>query len=287
MWIYLNNRFISEKEAKISVFDYGFLYGDGLFETLRAYNGKIFALTPHLNRLSEAAERLRLPLPPRLPLEHALHETLHRNSLKNAILRLTITRGENPLTLRPDLCKKGTQVITARPFSGHPAQYYENGVSATIVSIPRLSPDGKTPSIKSLNFLNNILGKLEINAEEHFEGLFLDAAGHLSEGTLSNLFWVKNGVLHTPSAETSILEGVTRRIVMDLAGKEGMAVEESLYPPEALFTAEEAFLTNTGIELMPLICIDGKNIGWGRPGPITQKLHEAFRKQVVQETGGE
>ena len=287
MWIYLNDRFVSEKEAKISVFDYGFLYGDGLFETLRAYNGRIFALTQHLNRLSEAAERLRLPLPPRLSLEQSLHETLHRNGLKNAILRLTITRGENPIALRPDLCKKGTQVITARPFSGHPAPFYENGVSATIVSIPRHSPDGKTPSIKSLNFLNNILGKLEINAEEHFEALFLDAAGHLSEGALSNLFWVKNGVLHTPSAQTAILEGITRHIVLDLANKEGLAVEEGLYPPEVLFSTEEAFLTNTGIELMPLTRVDGKTIGSGQPGPITQKLHEAFRMRVVQETGEE
>ncbi len=286
MWIYLNDRFVSEKEASISVFDTGFLYGDGLFETLRAYDGKIFTLDKHLDRLGKAAIFLKIKIPKAARLDDLLHQTLARNGLKNAMLRLTITRGINPIPLRPDLCEKSTVVITARAFEGYPDGFYKKGVSAAIVSTPRNTPTGSGPSLKSLNFLNNILGKLEINAEVHFEALMLSPAGELCEGTLTNLFWVNQGVLYTPASETGLLKGITRSIVLDLAKKEGMPVEEDCYPPKTLLKAEEAFLTNSGIELMPLVSVDGEKIGTGLPGLITEKLRAAFCLRVRRETGG-
>ncbi len=287
MWIYLNDRFVSEKEATVSVFDHGFLYGDGLFETLRAYNGQIFALNAHLKRLKKAAKRLQLKIPEVSQLDDLLHQTLHRNGLKNAMLRLTITRGINAIPLRPDLCEKRTVVITARTFEGYPDAFYKKGVSASIVSTPRSTATGSGPSLKSLNFLNNVLGKLEINPETHFEALMLNTAGQLSEGTLTNLFWVHQGVLFTPAPETSLLEGITRKIVIDLAKKEGMTIEEGCYPPKALFKAEEAFLTNSGIELVSLVSVDGEKIGTGSPGLMTENLRTAFRLRVRRETGGD
>jgi len=284
MWIYLNDRFVLEKEAKISVFDHGFLYGDGLFETLRAYNGCTFALDKHLKRLADAARRLQLQIPKASQLNDLLHQTLERNNLKNAMLRLTITRGVNTSPLRPDLCLKSTLVITARAFEGYSPERYKKGVSAKIVNTPKSTPTGSGASIKSLNFLNNILGKLEINPETHFEALMLSSAGHLSEGTLSNLFWIDRGVLFTPAPETGLLEGITREIVFQLAKEAGIPTEVGCYPPEALLKAEEAFLTNSGIEILPLVSIDGKPIGLGQAGRLTQKLHTALKEQIKQET---
>lgn len=287
MWIYLNDRFVSEKEATVSVFDHGFLYGDGLFETLRAYNGQIFALDKHLKRLKKAAARLQLKIPEASRLGVLLHQILARNGLKNAMLRLTLTRGISPIPLRPDLCEKSTVVITARAFDGLPLAQYKNGVSAAIVQTPRSTATGSGASLKSLNFLNNVLGKLEIDPTTQFEALFLDRAGHLCEGTLSNLFWVDQGVLYTPAPETGLLEGITRDIVLQLAKKNGIPIQIGHYLPETLLKSEEAFLTNSGIELLPLVSVDGKKIGTGFPGLMTQKLHRAFCLRVRQETDGE
>ncbi len=284
MWVFLNDRFVPEEDAKISVFDHGFLYGDGLFETFRAYKGRIFALSQHLNRFSRSAEQLHLAIPPFSLLEARLKETLERNQLKDAVLRLTFTRGENRHPLRPDLCTQGTWVITARPFSGLDPELYKHGVSANIVTTRRATPTGTGPFIKSLNFLNNVLAKLEIDPEQIFEGLFLNQQGYLSEGASSNLFWIKNNILFTPSIEATILEGVTRDAICTLAKTNGLIVEEGLYLPEALLFSDEAFLSNTGIEIMPLIQISGQKIGSGKPGRTTQILHQAFQKWVADKT---
>ncbi len=284
MWIYLNDRFVSEKEAVVSIFDYGFLYGDGLFESLRAYNGKIFALTQHLDRLSDAADRIQLSLPPFSLLKQRLYETLERNALGNAMIRLTITRGRSQGVFRPDLCKNGTLVITVRAFSGHPKACYRSGVSAAIISVPRTAPTGSGPAIKSMNFLNNILGSLETDRNEHFEGLLLTPDNFLSEGTISNLFWVDQGGIKTPSGKASILEGVTRGIIIKLAEEEGIPIEEGLYPVKSLYDADEAFLTSTGMEVIPLTRLDQKKIGQGHPGPVTQGLHKKLKERIIRET---
>ncbi len=282
MWIFLNEQFVPEEDAKVSVFDHGFLYGDGLFETFRAYNGQIFALSRHLTRFSNAARQLQLSIPDRPLLEQRLRETLERNNLKNAVLRLTFTRGENQHPLRPDLCKNGTWVITARPFSGMPDTLYEQGVRAEIVTTRRVTPTGAGAFIKSLNFLNNILAKLEINPDETFEAIFLNPEEYLSEGATSNLFWVKDNQLYTPSPQATILEGVTRDIICTLAQKNGLKMNQGLYLPESLFNADEAFLTNTGIEVMPLVQVSGHAIGSGKPGQITGTLHQGFKNRITE-----
>ncbi|MFQ5950281.1 MAG: aminotransferase class IV, partial [Nitrospiria bacterium] len=259
MWVYLQDRFVSKEEAKVSIFDHGFLYGDGLFETLRAYSGRIFALPQHLNRLAHAAERLQIPLPFLSSLETLLYETLRRNHLHDALLRLTVSRGEGEIALDPDLCTTATLVISARPFQGYASKYYAEGVKAVIVPIRRNPPASLDPALKSLSFLNNVLAKIEAKKRGVFEGIFLDLEGALSEGTTSNLFWVRDGKIKTPSA-ASILEGITRGVVIELAKKMGFPLEEGRYFPADLLAAEEAFLTNTGLELMPLAEVDGEAV---------------------------
>lgn len=280
MWIYLQDRFVSPDEAKISVFDHGFLYGDGLFETLRAYDGVIFRLPQHLERLARSARRLALSLPPLSRLEAILYDTLKRNELRDALLRLTLTRGEGEIGLDPDLCEKPTLVVTARPFAGHPSEYYLKGVSAVIVQVRRNAPTALDPGLKSTSFLNNIMAKLEAKKAGAYEGLFLNQEGYLSEATTSNLFWVRKGKLETPTPAVGLLEGITRDVIIALARKKDIPVAEGFYRPDALFEAEEAFLTNSGFELMPLTRINGNAIGPGRPGPITLGLHQAFEEAI-------
>jgi branched-chain amino acid aminotransferase len=282
MWVYLNDHFVPGEEAKVSVFDHGFLYGDGLFETVRAYSGRIFLLPEHLDRLSHSADRLEIPLPPLASLERLLYETLRRNHLKNAVLRLTITRGEAGVGLAPDSDPETgtTIVISPRLFDGYPAEYYKHGVNAAIVSVRRNAPEALDPALKSLSFLNNVMAKMEAKKKGAFEGIFLSLEGHLSEGTTSNLFWVRDGAIKTPSVRASILEGITRGVVIGLAKKMGIPLKEGNYLPEGLLDAEEAFLTNTGLELMPVTGVNGKKIGTGLPGGITRRLHQAFREIV-------
>ena len=279
MWVYLQNKFVASEKAKISVFDYGFLFGDGLFETLRSYSGKIFRLPEHLDRLAHGASRLELSLPSTQVLTRLLYETLQRNRLDDALLRLTISRGEGGPGLDPAPTTTPTLVISARAFGGYPPEYYLNGVSGVIVQIRR-NAAALDPALKSLSFLNNVLAKLEAKKSGAFEGLFLNLDGFLCEGTVSNLFWIREEKLRTPSATSGILGGITREVALELARKMKIKVEEGIYPAEDLLAAEEAFLTNTGLELMPLTQVNGKNVGSGRPGPITCQLHHAFSEAV-------
>lgn len=276
MWIYLQDRFIPKEEAKVSVFDHGFLYGDGLFETLRAYDGVIFRLSKHLERLARSADRLELSLPSVSKLETILYETLKRNALREALLRLTLTRGEGEMGIDPALCERPTLVVTARPFDGYPSEYYLKGISAIIVQVRR----NAAPAMKSTSFLNNVMAKIEAKRGGAAEGLFLNLEGYLSEGTTSNLFWLRRGKLETPSTAVGLLEGITREVVIDLARKKNIPIEEGFYEPDALFEAEEAFLTNSGFELMPLTRINGNAIGSGTPGAITRQLHHAFKEAI-------
>lgn len=280
MWIYLQDRFVSKAEATLSVFDHGLLYGDGLFETFRAYSGKIFNASRHLDRLSNGSKQLGLDLPPIDLLEKRLYETLNRNGLREAMLRLTVTRGEGEIGLDTDLCSRPQVIIIARPFSGYPAEQYAKGVSAAIVRIRRNAPKTVDPSLKTISFLNNVLAKKEAKERGAMEGIFLTLEGHLSEGTISNLFWVRHGKLRTPSLRTGILEGITRGVVLELAKKSGLKTEEGFYRPSELYHAEEAFLTSSGLEIMPLTRVDDRKIGQGRPGPTTDRLLQAFREAV-------
>ncbi|HZR46872.1 MAG TPA: aminotransferase class IV [Candidatus Manganitrophaceae bacterium] len=279
MWIYLQDQFVPREKAKISVLDYGFLYGDGLFETFRAYEGRIFRLSEHLDRLGRAADRLALSPPSAEILENLLYETLRRNRLKEALLRLTLSRGEGAPGLNPAPCTVPTLVITARKFEGYPKDDYLNGVSGVIVQARRHAA-ALDPGLKSISFLSNILAKLEAKKKGAFEGIFLNTEGALCEGAVSNLFWIREGRLKTAAAPAGILEGITRRAVLELARRMKIETEEGFYPAGDLFAAEEAFLTSSGLELMPLTSVDGKKIGKGLPGRLTQRLHHAFREAV-------
>jgi branched-chain amino acid aminotransferase len=281
MLVYLNGRFVDKERAQISVFDHGFLYGDGIYETMRAYGGKLFLLKKHLARLKHSANAVSLKLP--LPLDKigdALNESVRINRLKEAYVRLHISRGPGEIGLDPALCGEPTTVIVAKPFHDYPAAYYEQGVSVAIVTTRRNHPLALPPSIKGTNFLNNILAKIEAVKARAYEGIMLNWEGYVAEGTISNIFMIKKGVLYTPGLSTGILEGVTRDLVLRLAKRMKVPIKEVMLLPKQLLAADESFITNTTMEIMPVTTIDKKKIGKGIPGPVTIALHRAYQKEV-------
>jgi len=281
MNIYLNNKFVAERNAVVSVFDHGFLYGDGVFETLRAYHGRIFRLDEHLKRLKESARGLEISLPQTLPvLRRHLEETLLVNHLKNALLRICISRGYGPIGLDPALCRKPTFVIIPRVFKGYNPRQYHHGLKVSIVSVRRTPPPALDPQIKSANFLNNILAKIQAKRNHADEGLMLGVNGYLTEGSISNFFIVSRGQLYTPGVDQGILMGITRRFVIDLARQADIPVKETRLLPSDLYKADECFLTNTSMEIMPITKAEGFTIGDGKPGPVTRLLREAYQEQV-------
>ena len=283
MWIYLNDGFVPSEQAVVSVFDHGFLYGDGVYETLRAYGGRIFMLAQHLARLQRSARLIGLELPiPEKDWPPLLDEAIQRNRLADAYLRITVSRGEGDIGLDPALCRRPTVVILALPFKPYPAQLFQEGVRLAIVPVRRNLATALSPQIKSLNFLNNILAKREAAMVGAFDGLMLNVEGHLTECTASNLFFVQTGRLCTRSVDCGILDGITREVVMQLAREQGLPVEEGRYAPKTLQQAEECFLTNTTMEIMPVREVDGKPIGSGRPGPMTLTLRTHFQSNLAR-----
>ncbi len=292
MWVYLNGSFVSHEEARISVFDHGFLYGDGIYETLRAYAGRPFMLKHHVARLyrSGAMIGLRIPLPEE-DWPGLIVEALTRNGLRSekpqqdrelgdAYLRITISRGTGDIGLDPDLCPSPTVLIMAKPLIPYPRHLFEEGVRVSIVSVRRNLSTALPPQIKSLNFLNNILAKREATKGGFFDGLMLNAEGALAECTASNVFFVREGRLYTPSLACGILDGITRGIVLQLSREAGLIAEEGAYSGDALLRAEECFLTNTSMEIMPVTHVNDSTIGSGHPGPITITLRERFHANL-------
>jgi branched-chain amino acid aminotransferase len=281
--IYVNGNFYRKSKAMVSVFDHGLLYGDGIFETLRAYDGKILFLSRHLNRLFSSASLISLTLDLSLSqVRGILYETLEQNQLKNAYMRISLTRGEGEIGLNPGLCSNPTLIVMAKPFSGHPEELYQSGIQASLVHIRRNAPQATDPSIKSLNYLNNILAMheaLRIGAREAF---MLNLEGWVCEGSVSNVFWVRNGILKTPATECGLLAGVTREAVITLARQAGIPVSEGYFLPEDLLSAEEAFITNTTFEVMPVTSLDQKVISHGKVGRITRFLWQEYRKKIPQ-----
>lgn len=283
MWIYLNDKFVDRKEALISVFDHGFLYGDGVYETLRTYGGRFFMLRQHLARLQRSARLIGLTVPiPEQEWPALLRESVVRNELTDAHLRITLSRGEGELGLDPALCPHPTLIIMARPIAQYPARLFAEGVPLTLAMTRRNLATALPPQIKSLNFLNNILAKREAGQAGAFDAVMLNAEGLLTECTTSNFFFVAGGRLYTPAVDCGILDGITREVVLTLARENGMPVEEGRYPAEALAHAEEAFLTNTSMEIMPVRSLDQAPIGSGRPGPVTGRLRELFRSHLAR-----
>ena len=281
MLVYLNGHFVPKEEAVVSVFDHGFLYGDGIYETMRAYNGAPFLLARHLERLTHSAKAISLALPmPLEGIEKALRETLRINNLTEAYVRLHISRGPGEIGLDPALCPEPTMVIMARQFKDYPAEHYKRGVSVAIVKTRRNHPLALDPSIKGTNFLNNILAKIEAIRAGAYEGIMLNWEGFVAEGTICNVFMVKSGTLVTPALSIGILEGVTRGLVLDLAQKIRTPVREAAFRPQELMDADECFITNSTIEIMPVTIVDGRPVGNGKPGPVTAALARAYRDEV-------
>jgi branched-chain amino acid aminotransferase len=281
MLAYVNGHFVPRDEARVSVYDHGYLYGDGIYETMRAYGGNIFLLNRHLSRLKLSADAISLNLP--LPLEKigsALIESLTVNKLREAYIRIQISRGPGEIGLDPALCPAPTMVILVKHFKDYPAELYENGVAVAVVKTRRNHPLAQDPAIKSTNFLNNILAKIESLKAGAYEGIMLNWKGYVAEGTISNIFTVKKGVLHTPHLDTGILEGITRDLVLLLAKRNKVRVQESLMRTSDLYRADECFITNTTIEVMPVTSVDGNKVGSGMPGPVTKTLISAYRNEV-------
>lgn len=281
MWIYLNDRFVDGANAVVSVFDHGLLYGDGVYETIRSYGHKIFMRDQHLARLRRSADAIGLRVPvaeddwPAL-----LNEAMQRNDVGNertdAYIRITISRGVGDIGLDPALCPTPTVIVMTKPLSPPPPHQYQSGVDLIVARTRRNYPGALDPQIKSTSFLNNILAKREAIAARAFDSLLLNWESHLAECTVSNLFFVTNGRLRTPSLDCGILDGITRRIILSLAHEEGIQVEEGTYTLDQLVQADECFLTNTTMEVMPVTSLNRHPLGTGKPGPLTHRLHQIF-----------
>jgi len=278
MLIYVDGEYFSPEEAKLSVFDHGFLYGDGVFEGIRCYNGYVFKLDEHLARLYDSAKSLmlKIPIPIGLMKESVL-ETLRRNQLREGYIRMVVTRGVGDLGLDPEKCPRPSVIIIADKITLYPQHYYENGLEIVTVSVRRNYPEAVNPRIKSLNYLNNILALIEAKQSGAVEALMLNTDGYVAECTGDNIFFVRNEVIVTPPAHLGILEGVTRNCVISLAREAGFQVEERVFTRHDIYIADECFLTGTAAEVIPVVKLDQRVIGNGEPGKVTQKLIDAFR----------
>jgi len=287
MKIYLNGKFVSQEEAKISVFDHGLLYGDGVFEGIRAYGGYVFKLEEHLERLYDSAKAILLEIPlSKEELRAAILETLRVNELSEAYIRPIVTRGAGDLGLDPRRCAKPTVIIIPRQWKGlYPTEVYEQGLQAIVATTRNQPPESLPPVVKSLNYLTNILARIEANVQGADEAIMLDIRGNVSEGSADNIFIVKREKLYTPPVMNN-LPGITRATIIELAQEEGYMVHEENFGIADLYIAQEVFLTGTAAEIAPIVEIDGRKIGNGKPGPITRRLRERFRQVTgTPETG--
>jgi branched-chain amino acid aminotransferase len=283
MIIYLDGNFVPEEEAKVSVFDHGLLYGDGVFEGIRAYNGRIFRLQAHLDRLYDSAKMINLSIPiSKQEFGELLYETMRRNNLKDAYIRPVVTRGKGDLGLDPRKCPRATIFIIATYWGAMYGDLYSVGLKAITVSVRRNAAEALPPNAKTLNYLNNILAKIEANCKGGDEAIFFDTNGYLSEGSGDNIFIVKNGLLCTPPTLNN-LRGITREVVLECAKRLGIEHVEKNLGYFDLYTADEVFVTGTAAEVAPIVHIDGRIIGEGLPGPVTKELMVAFHEVTMSE----
>ncbi|MBO8182195.1 MAG: branched-chain-amino-acid transaminase [Archaeoglobus sp.] len=281
--VYLDGEFVPEEEAKVSVFDHGFLYGDGVFEGIRAYNGKVFRLDEHIDRLYDSAKVIDLKIPvSKDEFKQIILETLRKNKLRDAYIRPIVTRGRGDLGLDPRMCPKPTIIVITIEWGKLYGDLYEKGLRAVTVCIRRNAIDALPPSIKSMNYLNNILAKIEANAKGGDEAIFFDTNGYLSEGSGDNIFIVKNGEVFTPPTLNN-LRGITRAATIELLQELGIPFKETNLGLFDLYSADEVFVTGTAAEIAPIVIIDGREIGDGKPGKITKMLMEKFRELTERE----
>ncbi|WP_216828847.1 branched-chain-amino-acid transaminase [Alkalihalobacterium elongatum] len=283
-WIYLNGEFVEKHNAKISVYDHGFLYGDGVFEGIRVYDGNIFQLKEHLERLYNSAKSIMLKIPHTLEeLTEIIVETIKVNQLEDAYIRLVVSRGVGNLGLDPASCPKPNVIVIAEQLTLFPKELYENGLEIVTVPTRRNRPDVLSPKVKSLNYLNNILVKIEASLAGVSEALMLNNEGYVAEGSADNVFIVKGNKILTPPGYVGALEGITRNAIIDIASDLGYDVREEPFTRHDVYVADEVFLTGTAAEVIAVVKVDGRVIGEGKPGKETNKLLKAFRKKVVED----
>jgi branched-chain amino acid aminotransferase len=283
--IYLDGHFVPKEEAKVSVFDHGLLYGDGIFEGLRIYNGRIFKLEEHVDRLYDSAKAILLNIPmSKEEMIEAHVETSRRNGLSDGYIRTVITRGKGSLGIDPRSCPRATVIIIVDKIALYPAEMYDKGINVVTVATRRTAVDALNPRVKSLNYLGNVMAKMEVTMAGAQGGILLNAEGYVTEGTADNVFIIKNGKITTPPRYVGMLEGITRNTIMDIAHDFGYTVKEEVSTRHDLFVADEIFFTGSGAEVIPVVKVDGREIGNGKPGEITWRLIEAYRK-LVNSTG--
>ncbi|MFI5382236.1 MAG: branched-chain-amino-acid transaminase [Tepidisphaerales bacterium] len=281
MKIYLDGNYVDAADAKVSVFDHGLLYGDGVFEGIRLYGGNVFRLEEHLERLEYSAKAIMLDLPlTRKELSDVTCETCRQNGLTDAYIRLVVTRGPGDLGLAPWTCPKPTVFVIASKISLYPQEHYDNGLAIVTVPTRRINPSALPPTIKSLNYLNNILGKIEAKQFGALEAIMLNDQGYIAECTADNVFIVHKGEIFTPAASQGALKGITRSSIFDIGTELNVPVREQNMTRYDVWCADECFLTGSGAEVVPVVKLDGRVIGAGKPGPITQKVLASFRRRV-------
>ena len=285
MKIYLDGEFCDKEDAKVSVFDHGLLYGDGVFEGIRFYHGKVFRLTEHIDRLFDSAKAICLNVPgDKLAIIEAVLGTIRKNELQDGYVRLVVTRGSGDLGLNPALCPRPTVFIIASGITLYPDEMYRNGLHVVTCATRRIPHGALSPMVKSLNYLNNVLAKIEAQQAGAGEGLMLNEQGLVAECTGDNIFTVKDGEIHTPPISSGALAGITRQVVFEMAAEFGIRISEPDMTRYDIFTADECFLTGTAAEVIPVVKLDSRVIGDGVPGPITRRLIERFH-QLTETTG--
>jgi len=284
MKIYLDGKFVDQADAKVSVFDHGLLYGDGIFEGIRLYQGNIFRLDEHLERLEYSAKALLLKMPlSRKEIAEATCETCRQNNLSDGYIRLVVTRGVGDLGLSPWLCPTPSIFIIADKINLYPAEHYTKGLEIVTVPTRRMNAAALSPAVKSLNYLNNILAKIEARQAGALEAIMLNDQGYVAECTGDNIFIVHKGEILTPAASQGALKGITRDTIFDIAKEIGVPIREADLTRYDVWCSDECFLTGTGAEVIPVVKLDGREIGAAKPGAITQKVLTAFRRRVLTE----
>jgi branched-chain amino acid aminotransferase len=284
MKVFLDGQLVDKADAKISVFDHGLLYGDGIFEGIRIYDGNIFRLDEHLERFEFSAKALMLNMPwSRAEISQAVCDTCRANELSNGYIRLLATRGEGDLGLSPWNCPKPSLIVIADTIELYPEEYYEQGLKIVTVPTRRMNPAALSPAIKSLNYLNNIMGKIEAQQFGALEAIMLNDQGLVAECTGDNVFVVQKGHIYTPSAQQGALKGITRDTIFDIAAELDVPIAEHELTRYDIWNADECFLTGTGAEVIPVVALDGREVGGGSPGPLFKRVRESFSRRVRSE----
>lgn len=283
-WIFLNGEFVTKENAKISVYDHGFLYGDGVFEGIRVYSGNIFKMKEHMIRLYDSAKSIMLNIPYSIDeFTELIVETVEKNNIEDAYIRVVVSRGVGDLGLDPYKCPRANVVVIVEPLAIFPKELYETGLEIVTVATRRNRPDVLSPKVKSLNYLNNVLVRIEAHLANVSEALMLNDQGYVAEGSADNVFIIKNGKFLTPPGYVGALEGITRNAVMEIAQDLGYEVKEEPFTRHDVYTADEVFLTGTAAEVIAVVKVDGRTIGNGTPGAYTKELLGKFREKVVRE----